>query len=91
VKWKRNLQSVGIKIFITYFDYFHSNLSTDKIIEKLPQKYSENAKRTRINAAKRIINNNLKEVLEYIINDSKKIDNEIKKKAENILKNNFKI
>ena len=57
----------------------------------MPKKYSENAKKTRINAAKRIINNNLKEFLEYIINNSKKVDNEIKNKAEDVLKNNFKI
>jgi len=58
-----------------------------KIASKIFRKCEKNKNK----CDKRIINNNLKEVLEYIINVSTKIDNEIKKKAKNILKNNFKI
>ena len=85
MSWKRNLQSVGIKIFIEYFELFNSSLSVSEIMERLPDVYTENAKRTRINAARRIIKNKFtKEVLKYIINDAKKIDGKTKKEAKKI-------
>jgi len=87
---ERLLNSVGVKIFIEYFEYFsNTNLTVSEIIEILPDEYTENSRRTRISKARIIIKDNilLQQSLEYIIN-SKRIDPSIKDKAIEIINQN---
>jgi predicted HNH restriction endonuclease len=80
------LNGIGIKIFVTYFQYFNdNNLDTSDIIEILPNSYTEKSRRSRISKARTIISNNrLQEALNYILN-STRVDEQIKEKAQNIL------
>ena len=84
---KELLKGIGIKIFIKYFeDFSNKSLKINDLIEILPNKYTENSKKTRTSKARTIIKNDelLEETLKYIINFSK-TDSDTKTKAKKIL------
>lgn len=54
----RLLNSIGKRVFVEYYEVFKdSGLSTDDKISKLPEEYSYNGSRTRVNCANRIFEN----------------------------------
>lgn len=68
----RLLRSVGLAVFVEYFDRFaDSSLSNSDVAEMLPEEYSLMARRTRVSCARRIIARGLAtEALDFISGSS---------------------
>jgi hypothetical protein len=83
---KKLLNGIGIQVFIEYFKYFNNpSYEVADIIEILPSKYTEEARRSRISKARTIIKEKrLQEALDYITK-SKRISKEMKDQAVNTI------
>ncbi len=78
------LSSVGMTVFIRYYDFFRDK-SREECIEAIREDYSDKSKRTRTSHAKRIFREGKqKEALE-IVASSNRIDEATKKLAQDIL------
>jgi hypothetical protein len=91
-KFKRLLLSVGAKTFVTYYDVFEANKSSDsrEEIEDALRKqgiWKERSVSTKARSGKRIFEMNKEtDALEYIACEAKRVDDKVKGKAKEILK-----
>ncbi|NTW29536.1 MAG: HNH endonuclease [Coriobacteriia bacterium] len=84
---ERLLRSVGYAAFVEYYAVFADlSLSTEHAIERLPQRYSEGGRRTRVNCARRIINGGMAREALSAIAASEAVDPATVRQAEQLLR-----
>ena len=84
----RSLQSVGMTCFVTYFEYFASDIPREDVIEKLRKttSYTANSCATRTSTARRIVKYDLaKKALALVVgSESPSITNTTKEEAQRL-------
>ncbi|GAB3535521.1 hypothetical protein [Photobacterium alginatilyticum] len=84
----RTIQSVGMTTFVKYFTAFLDySISSEDLVEGLTkiEKYGNNSAKTKVNAARRIIKNNLAVEALKVISKSNNVEGWVVQKATYLL------